>query len=125
MKKFFTPFLPFVAGAIMAALIVTGVHLALYGSHTYPSQALTRGQAAPLIVAVYTAATGEVPPAPDCPFNDIAHLPDDQHKAICQLWGLGIVEGIEKDLLYSPNTSFGEFSYIFLERLALVLQSNP
>lgn len=81
-------------------------------------RALTRAEIAPLLIAVYVGMTGEVPAIPDCPFVDIDDLPSNQQDAICQLWGLGVVVGTERDVKFSPELPAGQWGDVMLKNLA-------
>lgn len=86
------------------------------------SGAMTRAEIAPLLIDVYVGMTGETPTVVDCPFVDIDALPDNQREAICQLWGLGVVVGTERDVRYSPELPAGEWGGIVLRNLAEVVE---
>lgn len=120
MKKLVISF----AFGFVAALLLAGVALATVQSINSQPRQLSRAEVAPLLVRVYVAATGEVPPVPDCPFIDIADLPRDQHDSICQLWGLGVVVGTERDKLYSPELPFATWADVYLNNLAMAVMNR-
>lgn len=114
MKKILASFL---FGFVTALLVAGAVAASVQNINNQP-RPLNRAEVAPLLVRVYVAATGEEPPVPDCPFTDIADLPREQHDAVCQLWGLGVVQGTQANSLYSPELPFSTWAGVYLNNLA-------
>lgn len=84
----------------------------------------TRAEIAPVLVSVYSAFTGNVPPTADCPFVDINDLPEAQHDAVCQLWGLGVVVGTERDSKYSPELPAAPFAKWYMPNLVAAIERD-
>lgn len=115
----------FLQFSIMVILVAACVPVTAVTPSTTPStQAMTRGEIAPLLVSVYVGMTGETPTALECPFVDIADLPSDQREAVCQLWGLGVVVGTDRDVRYSPELPAGEWGDVMLKNLAEVVAAE-
>lgn len=85
---------------------------------------MNRGEVAPLLVPVYIAGTGKIPPVVNCPFLDIGDLPQDQHDSICQLWGLGVTVGTVRDKYYSPALPFGDSARQYLINLGAAIERD-
>lgn len=123
--KLLRSFLIWILGAITgSSLMYLALWILASMGTPAPARPLTRAQAAPLIVAVWTAATGETPPALICTFTDIDYLPAEQKKAICQLQTLGIVQGTKDGVLFSPHEPFATWAGLMLERTAASINQS-